>query len=426
MQLRWRYSFVGLLCLGCATSGAVDAALHHDLATLQQQIQAEHAQGKLDRARVVELAEAVAEREVMSGSGRSGVHRIRVMRGCAEPLTRVLKARAERDDDGGAEAAQVLLSAHALDATAAFEAHAEAASGAWRAVAARASTRPEFFAQRRKYFVDVDERVRRAALEAALEAPSSADQDTLLEAARLDPDAQSRSLAARAAGASGGERVVLALLDRWDRADEETRIAIVDAWSMPRALGSGGERELAKAAEAGAGMPALAAAQALLRGSGEHAAAAVTLLTRAIQSGDSDERRLAMRMAPLSNAEVLRVVKEAAKDADREVSVMAWARLLELAPQRSAAQAELKKLAKGTDNIAEQARAALAALGDESVKPTLLAALAAKLPGDRQTAALGLVRLGDYGSAARVLADEDATTRATLACTILARDERTR
>ncbi len=39
---------------------------------------------------------------------------------------------------------------------------------------------------------------------------------------------------------------------------------------------------------------------------------------------------------------------------------------------------------------------------------------------------MGLIRLGDYGSAARVLADEDATLRATLSCTILAREERAR
>jgi HEAT repeat protein len=277
--------------------------------------------------------------------------------------------------------------------------------------------------QRRSFFVDVDERVRRAAFEAALEAPSEADLDALLESARLDPDALGRSLAARAVGASGGERAVLSLLDAWDRADEETKLSIVEAWSTPPAWSSGGERELLKVAESGTGLPALAAAAAVLRNGGTHAGAATTLLVRAIAQGASDERRAGITLAPISDAEVLRVIKEAAKDPDLDVRVMALARLLDLPEQRASAQKELKKLAQTSGNIAEQARAALAALGDESVRPALLAALREKKPGDRQVAALGLVRLGDYSSAASVLGDDDATTRATLACTILAREE---
>jgi formylglycine-generating enzyme required for sulfatase activity len=65
--------------------------------------------------------------------------------------------------------------------------------------------------------------VRRAALEAALEAPSPLDRDALAEAARLDPDAQCRSLAARTLGTIGGEAGVRALMDLWEHGDADDR-----------------------------------------------------------------------------------------------------------------------------------------------------------------------------------------------------------
>ena len=49
------------------------------------------------------------------------------------------------------------------------------------------------------------------------------------------------------------------------RADETTRITIIEAWSMPAALRSGGDRKLVWAAETTRGLPAIAAAQALVR-----------------------------------------------------------------------------------------------------------------------------------------------------------------
>jgi hypothetical protein len=413
-------------CAACASQGAVKTALHGDLNALRQEIERERKAGTLERDRVVDIAEAVAEREVMSGTGPSGTRRIRAMRACSGPLSEVLAARAERPDDGGAEALQVLLAARAGDARAAFDEHSESSSGAWRAVAARAATRPETMPRRRQFFVDVDERVRRAAFEAALEAPSELDLELLLESSRLDPDPLSRSLAARGVGAVGGEQAVLALRDRWDRADEDTRLAIVEAWALPKAYATGGERELISVAESGTDLTALAAADALLRNASSHTMAAITLLGRAIAQGSSDERRLAMRTAPLTDAEVVRVIEEAAKDADPDVRVMALARLLELDKRRAGAQKELTKLAQGKDNTADQARAALAALGDQSVKPALRAALGSSRPGERRVAALGLIRLGDYATAASALADEDATLRATLACTILAREARGR
>ncbi len=304
--------------------------MHGDLGALRREIQREQQAGSLDRGRVVSLAEAVAAREVMSGSGPSGVRRIRVMRGCTllcsmccalGPSVRTTEGRKPRRCSWPRERSTTRVPSLAMPTL-------RAAPGA-RSQRARRDTRRRS-SSGEPTSCDPDERVRRAAFEAALDAPSDEDLEILLESARLDPDPLSQSLAARSVGAVGGERAVLALLDRWDRADEETRIAIVDAWSMPRAYESGGERELVKVAESGSGLPALAAAEGLLRAGDAHAASATTLLARTIADGSAEERRYAIRVAPLENAEVRRLIDEASKDGDSQVKVIALARQLEL------------------------------------------------------------------------------------------------
>jgi hypothetical protein len=99
---------------------------------------------------------------------------------------------------------------------------------------------------------------------------------------------------------------------------------------------------------------------------------------------------------------------------------MALARLLETDPQQLATREALRKLAVGKDHVAYQARAALAAAQDETVKPTLLAELAAPRSFRRLLAAQGLLALGDYAAAATALGDDDPRVRASIACTVLA------
>jgi hypothetical protein len=414
-----RAVFVALLLpLACGSTGAVQAALHSDLTTLRRSIGDEQKQGALDRGRVVRIAKAVASREVYSGAGPGASGRIRGLRACSAPLLDVLSERAERPDEAGAEATLALLAAGRVSAGTLVARHAESDSGAWRAVAARASTSAEHFRLRRRFYADPDQRVRRAALEAAREAPALLDLDPLLEAARLDPDPMSQSLAVQAIGSLGGEAAVRALADLWERAEEDTRLAIIDAWSFRRSLEAGGRERLLRSAESGRGMPAVSAAIVLMRVDPESAGLAATLLRRALAENPSDEQLLAAGAVPLDPA-TIEVLRKAAKDADPAVRIAALERLLEVKADKARALAALREEAKRGAAAPEAARAALARAGDASVAPELRKELAARDGQRRTQAGMGLIALGDYAHAATLLGDGEASVRLAIACRII-------
>jgi hypothetical protein len=408
---------LALVPLGCGTDGAVKAALDSDLASLRQRIGAEQRAGAVDRGRAKEIARAVASREVYSGVGAGAAARIRGLRACTTPIASALEARAERQDEAAAEATLVLLAAGRLSPNTLAERYADADSGAWRAVAARASIAPERFLRRRGYYADPDQRVRRGALEAALQAPAALDEPALLEAARLDPDAVCRSLATRAVGGIGGEHAVRALMDLWGRADDDDRLTIIEALSAKRSLATGGRAELARIAESGRGIAAVAAAGAILRV--DPSSAQVThLLARTIAEGSSDEQVLAIRTARLDGP-IQKALEAATKDTDPEVRSAALERLLEVPSERAKALVALRAEAKAEKAPNGSARAALARAGDASVGPELVKGLAARGWQERQSAGMSLLSLGDYAHASTLLADDDANVRVAIACRIL-------
>ncbi len=410
--------------VACGTAGVVQTALHGDLAQLKRQIREGQQKGALDRATTLRLATAVAGRELRSSKGPAAAQRVDSLRACAGSLEPVLRDRASHPDDVGAQATVMLVELGRLDRAGMVARYSEASSGAWRAVAARAATGPRDGRLRRRFISDGDQRVRKAALEASLEAGDAADLDPLLEAARLDPDALLRSLAVRAVGAIGGERAVLALKDLWARSDGTTRETIVDAWAMPALYSAGGARELRTIAESGGSLAAIGAAEALSRKSGEDAGLGATLLAKAIKEGTDSERRVAIQVAPVTDSDVAKALADATKDEDPDVRVMALARSLGIPAAQSGAKSQLEKLAAGNDDVAVQARAALAAVQDMSVSAQLSRQLASRSPAERRLAALGLIRLGDYSRAATALADDDPDVRASTACSMLASADR--
>jgi len=413
-----RHLALCLLLPACATTPSVDAALHRDLSSLRRSIAAEQKKGGLDRSRASEIAQAVAAREVYSGVGPGATARIRSLRACAPPVMDALEARSSRQDEPAAEAMLVLLAHRRVAAEPLASRYDDADSGAWRAVAARASLSPSRFLKRRQYFVDPDQRVRRGALEAALEAPAPLDQPALAEAARLDPDALCRSLATRALGMIGGERAVRALMDLWEHGDDDDRVTIVEALSKRPTLVAGGREELLHLAETDRGVPGVAAAGTLLRVEPSSAAQATALLARAITQGSVDEQALAIQVSPLAGP-VIQALEEASRDADPDVRVAALTRLLEAPSARNRAVVALRDHAKGQGDAGDAARAALARTGDRSVEPGFVKALASPAWRTRQEAGLALLSLGDFVHASTLLADDDANVRVAVACRIL-------
>lgn len=421
-----RWSLAVLLLVSCGPKPPVRTALQGDLADLRRDIESAQHAGKLDHDVAVALAQAVGERELTSAEGKNGALRVRSLRSCSLPLRGAMEERAKSTDDVAAELTLILVEAHATERTVLVNRYARSTSGAWRAVAARAALRPVDTDLRKAFYFDPDERVRRAALSTAFEVHDAGELESLLEAARLDPDAQSQSAAVRAVGAVGGERAVLALKDSWAKADDTLRIAIVDAWSAHASYVAGGARELSWAAE-GSGMAAVSASYALTRAAGPESVVANARLRRYILEGTDDEKRLALNVAPMSPETEAALVK-AAHEASSELRVVALTRLSPLPAHRTDAIHALRDLANGKPGSDAELRArdaavaALAATGDTSVAASLVKSLHDKQVQTRAHAARALTSLGDYSNAASALADEDANLRAEIACTILARE----
>lgn len=415
---------------GCAPQGPVRAALRDDLATLRAEIAKARSAGQLDRAQVSDLAKAVAEREIVSATGPDAESSVHAFSGCARSLSSALRKRSERHDAGGAAALKLLFLQRELGADELYRRYARDPEPSFRALAASASTAARARAQRRAWFIDADERVRRGAFESALSAPDASDLGALLEAFRLEPDPTARALAARAAGAIGGEAAVLGLKDRFERADEQGRLAVVEAWANQPSFAAGGARELELVANDKQGLVSLAAVDALRR-HGDTNPAWVGLLVSAMRDGSEDEQRLAMRLAPLTDARVMSELRRATGNANSAIRVLAWSRLLDAAKGASPAVKPAKPaaddpanalfaLATSKDSQAFEALTILAAAGDVRVVPGLEARAQKGDAEQRATAAVALFRLGKTAESAPALADADPTVRARTACGIVA------
>ncbi len=280
-----------------------------------------------------------------------------------------------------AELTLILLEQHAADKTELLHRYARSESGAWRAVAARAADRAIDTDMRRAFFVDPDERARRAAFTTALEVHDASELEALLDAARVDPDPQAQSLAIRAAGAIGGERAVLALKDLWARADDATRMAIVDGWGAQASFVTGGARELEIASESGGGLAAVSASVTLSRSEGAGAGVANARVRRYISDGSDDEQRLAISLASM-NSETEAALVKAASEASPELRVVALtrspaskrdAKLARSAARNRERQSQLGSRAARPERRAERAAQA----GDNSVEAALVKGLAA-------------------------------------------------
>jgi hypothetical protein len=447
MQRALRFAAVGLVLLcQCGGSASLRAAEAGRLTGLSAVVAAEVKRGEIDEGEAIDLARAILRRDVAGAAGDEGAARIRGLAGCARPIDRALEHRAEDADVAAAAAAMVRLEA-GLSSREGFVHWASEAPGgprsAFRAVGARALSGPDDGALRRKLIVDADQAVRLAALRASERAASAGDTDAVLDAARVDPFPMARTEAVRAAGAIGGERVVLALKDLWAAADPILREAIADAWGTPASIDAGGRRELSWAADTQGGAPAIAAAYALVRAgshttvmpTGPGVADAIGVIERAIRSGVTHERTFAITIAPLSAPALQLAVIDASKDVDEDVALAATIRRLDTAYEaaaggaspieRPALIAKLLATASSGDKMRGLvARNALARLGVRELLPLLDKEASSPDAQARKAAGTAFVALGELPRAAVLAADADARVRDGVACSLLMRASR--
>ena len=407
---------------GCATPRSVKAASRGDISELRAAMAQEKTGGKLDRARVAAVAKAVAEHEIRAATGAEALARIDEARACWRPLEDSLEERAERSDASGAAATLALLDARCNRPSAGeklLRKHGASPDPLWRAVAARGAVGSDLGAARRKFFVDPDERVRLAALRAALEVPDPADAAALLEVVRLDPNPVAQAVAARALGGAASADTVTALRDRYATADEGVRQSIVDAWGRPPLAKSGGRRQLIVIAENQKGAPAVEAGAVLaqMEGDAEARAIGTRALVRAMGEGLARDRILAINRAPLADRGVREALPKAARDDDMRVKVAALTRLTEVPEARTEAWSELRKLSgKGS----RDALFALARAGDPGALAEVTKELGKPDAASRLAALEVLVAAGRFASAADLLTDANAGVRMRAACAVLA------
>lgn len=329
-------------------------------------------------------------------------------------LKLALDERAGRGDEAAAVATLLLFEAGKRNAGELVSRYHEADSGAFRALAARATLASEHAELRRRFFTDPDERVRRGAFEAALKAPVASQLSDLLEAARLDPSPGNRSRAAQAVGRIGSEQAVMGLMDLYAAGDEAEQLAVLDAWSEPAAFGRGGERQLARALNT-PGLVGVSAATLLLR-SRDSRTAATAVLARAIADGSDDERRVALMAAPLEDRSVREALEKAAKSPSPEVTPLVLSRLAELPASATKARQQLEKLAQDKSDYGLEANYALLDLGSLRAVTRIEKELSNQRAARRLRAAVTLAGAGQRRHLAPRLADKDPLVRATLAC----------
>jgi len=414
---------VAAAALACAASPAKRAARAGDYAALRSALADDLGRGRLNRGRAREIAEAVGTREILASRPPSLLAPIEDAQSCAYHLSDALETRARSDDDGGALAMLVLMDGQAgdwrsPDSRTLIRDHGGSPRPLLRAVAARAAIGTRFGTERRRFFVDPDEKVRLAALRAAMQVADPADRTMLLETARVDPNPLAQSLAIRALGGIGGADTVLALRDRWATADEGLREIIVDAGGARPASGEGGLREILAVAEKEHGAPAIEAGLVLLRGkpAEREKAAGLRAVLLAVGEGLERDRAFAISMAPLDYAQLKDAIVRACAAGPESVRIAACARLSEAAASRAQAISSLQAIAQAGS---KQALFALARAGDRSALPKLLPEAASSDKRTRILVAAALIDLGEIGRAAQLLADSDAHVRMTTSCAIL-------
>lgn len=405
------------LCLqGCSPSGLQAHAQASDWTGLQRALEQRQKSGDWSESDARDLSRELLGIELRRAStGAEGW--VSGLRLCAGQLGDELQERAERHDAVGAAAMRIRLERGEVSLPSLVRDHAKDEDPTWRAVGVRAAVSSADTALRRAGLNDGDARIRRAALEATRASGALDNLDELLQIGRLDPDAINRSLALRAAAASGQQRAVLYLRDHYTAASPTDRTVYVEAWAQAAARKAGGERELEWVVGTQDGVAAAAAAAVLQLQS----LAARVKLRELLRGGSLAQQQLAAQTLALGDAENLKLAREMAQgqEHDAQLRVTLWRRLAELDAQRAAAIAALQKLGAGAGSGARPARAALAALGDASVKRALLADLRDPDPAVRVAAAQSLIDLTAGADAANLLADPALSVRTRVACALL-------
>lgn len=412
--------FLALQMLACTGLSATGPARRGEHEALRRALLDDLREGRLSRDAVRDLAEVVAEREVSEASGPAAVARVQQVGLCARALEDVLDQRAEKSDRAAPLAAMNLLQVDLGDPDT-WRERLDDKDPDWRAVAVRTLVDSEHGKQRRAAMLDLDERVRKAAVQAAEEAMDKADRLVLLDVSRHDPNQLVRVTAIRGLGWVASEQDVLAMRDMWATAPSPVQQALVAAWSFPGTLEAGGRRELTWVAETQSGAPAIIAGGILMRLGDPTRGTGIAALRSGMQNGVARDRALAIAMVPLGEPGIRELLEKLSKEAEPKVRVAALAKLAESSEDASK---RLGQIAASREPGADDAREAMARIGDRRVIKLLLEDAKSPNRQRRRAALQGFLALDEAARAAFFMADPDPGLRTAAACGILAASAR--
>ncbi len=424
-SFRRGFGALALACIlggtGCAEEPWLAAARHGSLGELKTAVDTQRQQRGFDRSALERLAQAVGEREIATASGHDGVAFLGHLGPCTEALSDALERRAQGRDGVAATAQSLLIRAGNSLAESEVSSLLTSREGSWRTVAALSARQPSLLGWRRTLMRDPDERVRRAAFEAAAAVPTAKDLDSLASAIRTDPDSECRRKAAHALGVLGGVRSVRRMSELFAQAEPELRLALVEAASEPRAASAGGSGWLARLVGRESGTVGVAAAAALVRVDPSRAALGRARLFAALQSGTEDEQLRAIAAASWSDPDHRGELLRLGKQGLGRVAVAALARCLDTDAPCADIRPRLRELAKEPNRQGTEARRVLTRLADASVVEPLRQQLDSPLALDRSVAASDLYRLRLFDAVAKALADDAPEVRLVTACLVLSK-----
>jgi len=410
---------LSILVLSCQKAPWLTMAQRGTLPELSHAIAQGQQHNAFTRARVEELAVAVAQREIRSATDPEGEHILAQLSDCALRLEAPLLLRAERTDETAGTALQALVAAGWQFPNEDWASAIASARGALRAAAALDSQAKERWAIRQTLLNDADPRVRLAALKSCLKAPALQHWDTLVALLRRDPEPQCRQDAAISIGILGGDEATSVLMDAWARADAPLRMAIVSALSQARTFSIGGQRRLIAIARSEPGLVGVLAAANLATGTSVARSFGSARLTRSLEFGASEDKALAISVADWRLPEHAEQLLRLGLTAEPEIRVHALGRWLAQPDHQFPAITWLRQLALGDSSAALLARELLALQGDQTVRLALRAQLGHAKWASRAHAARLLWKLGDVSGVAQALADDAPEVRVATACGVL-------
>lgn len=418
MNRRLVLSSLLLLVQACSHRPWLHEAETGGLGNLQRYVDVAAQRHQFTPGDVRQLALAIASREVATADDPGAYDRILSLRACANELYWPLHRRSLMDDELAAAASLLLVDTGLHEAVHNEKAQLGATSGAWRAVAVRASTAADFRGSVRRALLDPDHRVRRAAVAAVQDNPLDGDGEPLLATARLDPEVSVRVAAIETLGELGDTRGLQTLRDEWGSMDEAPRLALLEAYHAPGVRRGLGTEWLNRTLQDDEDLPGVVAASLVYQFTSSGMARA--RLLRALQHGTASEKLVVLGVLRANEPASRPWVVELAMTSEPYVRVQALRSSVSAGIDVSPMLRRLKTIAFSSDSDAREALRVLTSLGDPVALAVLKGRLRAPHSLERLETGSIMLQLHQWDQVAQLLVDDHPNVRTTLACRVLA------